>query len=317
MHHLIQNNMYAEFGFRRLVDAVKDLNLPYGIFKLRPFDHEIEWMDGTISGGRTPTMIWGTTTVEAASKKYGWHPGVFKNENFDMRVLHEKWGPWMLNEDAKFCKLGEVPSFEGTAFIRPVLDSKSFSGQKMNGEELDTWREGLYALRDEYTTVDLNTVVMVASPKRIIDEARFFVVDKKVVAGSMYRVDGRVMYKGIGNDTPLYQPMWRYAEAHTQTFEGWSPAEAFVMDVARTEEGFRIIEVNCINSAGFYDCNMMSVVKALEYLHPWPEQWKVVDSDGYKAQPWEHVIDDRDMDTWRRENGYGHIIDGRAASSNG
>src|SRR5271163_2516486 len=73
--------------------------------RVGPFDHEIEWVDGTISGGRTPTMIWGTTTVEAASKKYGWHPGVFKNENFDMRVLTQQFGGSMLNDDAKFYKL--------------------------------------------------------------------------------------------------------------------------------------------------------------------------------------------------------------------
>jgi len=323
LHHMIQEDMFHEFGFRRLVDAVNTLKVPYSVFKLPPFDHNVEVTEGLFPGGAKPTMVWGFTTVEEVVKKYGWVPGVFKNENFNHRVLNEKWGPMMLNEDGQFYKMGEVPSFEGARFIRPVLDTKSFTGQLINGDEFEKWREELYALRHEYTTLDLNTEVMVASPKQRIDEARFFVVDRKVVAGSMYRVDGRVMYKGIGNDTPLYKPMWEYAQAHCcgekdcLTANGWTPAEAFVMDVARTEEGFKVIEVNCINSAGFYDCNMMSVVKAIENLHPWPEQWKVVDSDGYKAQPWEHVIDDRVMDSWRRENGYGHVIDARVASSIG
>ena len=315
MHHLIQHDMYAEFGFRRLVDAVKDLNLPYGVFKLRPFDHEILWQDGVIPGGKVPTMVWGMTTIEGIVGMYGWHPGVFKNENFDMRVLNQHYGDSMLNADAKFYKLGEVPGWEGTAFIRPVHDTKSFTGQMMGGGELDKWRDSLYELRREFTTLDLNTEVMVASPKRVIDEARFFVVDREVVAGSMYRVDGRVLYKGIGNDTPLYKPMWEYAQAHAQTFEGWTPCEAFVLDVGKIETDtyskFRVIEVNCINCAGFYDCNMTSVVKAIENLHPWPEQWKTVDSDGYKAQPWEKVIDDRDLDAWRLEHGFGYVIENR------
>jgi hypothetical protein len=313
--------MFNEFGFHRLVDAIKDLNLPYGIFKLRPFDHEIEWVDGTISGGRTPTMIWGTLSVERAAKAYGWHPGVFKNENFDMRVLHREWGGMMLNADAKFYKLGEVPSFEGTAFIRPVLDTKSFAGQLINGDEFEKWRNDLFALRDEFTTVDLNTEVMVASPKQMTDEARFFVVNREVVAGSMYRIDGRVMYRAISTNVPLYQPMWDFADSMVRGDE-WRPHEAYVMDVARIAPGhtwdkFRVIEVNCINSAGFYDCDMRAVVRALEGLHPWPEQWKVVDKDGYKAQPWEKVLDDRDLDAWRIANGYGHVIEGRAASSIG
>jgi hypothetical protein len=273
MHHLIQVDMYHEFGFRRLRDAVLSLNLPYGIFSIIPFDTEIRWVEGVITGGEVPTMVWGATSVERITGKYGWNPGVFKNENFDMRVLNQQYGSSMLNADGKFYKLGEVPAFEGTAFIRPVHDSKSFTGQLINDDELDKWRTDLYELRHEFSTLDLNTEVMVASPKRTIDEARFFIVDKNVVAGSMYRVDGRVLYKQIGNDTPLYKPMWEYAQGHASTFEGWAPAEAFVLDVARTPEGFRVIEVNCINSAGFYDCNMTAVVKAIEYLKPWPEQW--------------------------------------------
>ena len=285
MHHLIQVDMYHEFGFRRLRDAVLSLNLPYGIFSIIPFDDHINWVEGVITGGRVPTMVWGATSVERITGQYGWNPGVFKNENFSMKVYQEKWGPRMLNHDAKFYKLGEVPAYEGTAFIRPVHDSKSFTGQLINDDELDKWRNDLYELRHEFTTLDLNTEVMVASPKRVIDEARFFIVDQKVVTGSMYRVDGRVLYKQIGNDTPLYKPMWEWAQAHcfgermpgTEMFDlaarGWTPAEAFVMDVARTAEGFSIIEVNCINSAGFYDCNMTAVVKAIEHLKPWPEQW--------------------------------------------
>jgi hypothetical protein len=279
LHHMIQTDMFHEFGFRRLVDAVNTLKLPYSIFKLPPFDHNVEVVEGIFPGGAMPTMVWGFTTVEEVVKKYGWVPGVFKNDNFSHRVLNEKFGSSMLNSDGQFYKMGEVPSFEGARFIRPVLDTKSFTGQLINGDEFEKWREELYALRHEYTTLDLNTEVMVASPKHRIDEARFFVVDKRVVAGSTYRVNGRVLYKEIGDDNPLYKPLWRYAEAHTQTFEGWTPCEAFVMDIARVEPGdgydkFRVIEINCINSSGFYDCNMTAVVKAVENLKPWPNTWR-------------------------------------------
>ena len=42
-------------------------------------------------------------------------------------------------------------------------------------------------------------------------------------------------------------------------------AEAFVIDVCLTENGWKIVECNCINCAGFYDGNMQKLIMELEY----------------------------------------------------
>lgn len=270
MHHIIQEDMFHEFGFRRLVDAMKTLNLSYGIIKIIPFSHEVRHVDGILTGGAVPTMVWGMTTVEEVAKHRGWVPGVFKNENFDMRVLNEKYGSDMLNSDAKFYKLGEVPVYEGSAFIRPVHDTKSFTGGLIDGGELEKWKQGLYELRREFTTLDLNTEVLVAHPKEVRSEARFFVVGGQVVAGSTYRVDRRVLYKSVDSDNPLYMPFKEYAQ---RMVDKWQPAEAFVMDIGLTDE-FKVIEINCLNSSGFYDSDMTQVVKAIENLRDWPSSWR-------------------------------------------
>ena len=295
---MIQTDMYAEFGFRRLVDAVKDLNLSYSIFKLRPFDHHIEIVDGLIPGGAKPTMVWGMTTIEEVAKRYGWVPGVFKNENFDMRVFHKMWGTEMLNFDGQFHKLGEVPSFEGARFIRPVHDTKSFTGQLINGDEFEKWRQQLYELRHEYTTLDLNTEVMVATPKKLVNEARFFVVDKEVISGSTYRVGGRVLYKHIDRNFPLGIPLLEYAERHcvasTSELMPWTPAEAFVLDVGQTDEGkLKIIEVNCLNTSGFYDNDMTAVVKAISYMKSWPDTWA--------GTPWFEERYQKAVEDWKKK----------------
>jgi hypothetical protein len=44
------------------------------------------------------------------------------------------------------------------------------------------------------------------------------------------------------------------------------PHKAFVLDVAEVEGEQKVIEINCINSAGFYDTNVNAVVAALENL---------------------------------------------------
>ena len=41
-------------------------------------------------------------------------------------------------------------------------------------------------------------------------------------------------------------------------------AEAFVMDICLTTEGWKIVEINCVNSAGFYQADVEKLVMALE-----------------------------------------------------
>jgi len=268
MFHLIQTDSYAEFGFRRIVDAVKASNSQYTIFKLRPFDHVITPIEGKLPGVDIPVVLWGMTTIERAVKHYGWKPGVFKNDNFDMRILSEKYGTMMLNSDCKFYRLGEVPDFEGTIFIRPVHDSKSFTGQLVDDFEFKKWKDSLTEMKQEYATVDLNTIVLIAEPKLRVEEARFFVVNGQVVAGSTYRVENRLIYKRIDKHNPAFIQMFDYAQYVTNI---WTPCEAFVIDIARVARGegfdkFRVIEINCLNSSGFYETDMNAVVKAIENL---------------------------------------------------
>ena len=44
-------------------------------------------------------------------------------------------------------------------------------------------------------------------------------------------------------------------------------ADAFVMDIALTNEGYKIVECGCINCAGFYDANLQKLVVDLENFY--------------------------------------------------
>lgn len=46
----------------------------------------------------------------------------------------------------------------------------------------------------------------------------------------------------------------------------WQPHRAFVIDVCDTPDGPRIVEINTINSAGFYAGDLQRPVAALEAL---------------------------------------------------
>ena len=47
----------------------------------------------------------------------------------------------------------------------------------------------------------------------------------------------------------------------------WSPADAFVVDIADTAEGPKVIEINTINFAGFYKADVQKIIVAIEDLN--------------------------------------------------
>ena len=97
-----------------------------------------------------------------------------------------------------------------------------------------------------------------APTKEIYSEYRFYVVNKKVITGSLYKEGTRVHRKLC-----IDQDIIGYVK---KVVEIWQPDIAFVMDIANTPNGYKIIEINSLNSSGFYDCEMDKVVDALEEL---------------------------------------------------
>ena len=45
---------------------------------------------------------------------------------------------------------------------------------------------------------------------------------------------------------------------------GYAPA--YVMDICRTESGLQLLETNCINAAGFYAADVMTLAAAIDAL---------------------------------------------------
>ena len=270
MHHIVQNCLFSEFGHRQLLLALEEENIPYTLvdvipFVHEPFVHELQ-PDVLIEG---PVMVWGAITLGHIAKAKGWKPGIFQNDNFDMRVHHEKFGRFFLNSDAIFCTFGEL-KFKGLRFCRPLLDSKSFTGEVLDGDFIEEWKEKVIPLsNDGFVSLTSDTMVMHSSPKHLDAEARFFVVDGEVITGSTYRTFGRQrMYQLIDSANPAMMDLWNFAKMMTCL---WRPACAFVLDVGMSDEGPKVIEINTLNSAGFYACNMRSVVRALENLSE--DQW--------------------------------------------
>lgn len=71
-----------------------------------------------------------------------------------------------------------------------------------------------------------------------------------------YRFHGDVSFEASVNPAGI-----RFAEEMIQRF---TIAEAYVMDICETNTGWNIVEMNCINSAGFYpNVDVTKIVRAL------------------------------------------------------
>lgn len=263
MHWVIQNGPIREEGYTDLVEALKRYDIPHTEVTVVPFSAELI-PDINPKGD---VIVMGTVSLASkVVKRKGWKPGAFTNENFDFRVWSEKWKGYLLNEDAVVCPFRRIPLEWDPFFIRPVLDNKAFTGQTMWMHEYQTW---LGRLLVEEGASDLNfdidEMVMVASPKKIYREMRFWVVDHKVVTGSVYKIGEDVTHQDEGFIDHDAKSFVTGLVGNPDFIVGaWAPDRAFCIDIALVEEGYKIIEINCLNSAGFYKADVFKLVQAIQ-----------------------------------------------------
>lgn len=251
MHWIIQK-FATESGFDDLVDVLTRLELPMTLVKVIPFSHELTPKPDV----ENPIVVMGSTTLVKIAKSYGWGPGVWFNDNFTFERWKAGWGDELLNADAVVCRFEDV-NFTGTKFIRPVDDLKLFAGGVVHADKFNEWKENV--LRYDDGMVNSNTLVVVSSPREIYAEFRCFVINGHVVTASQYKRGDRVISSEIVDD--------RIIEYAQKMVDRWQPDVGFVIDIADTRDGLKVIEINNLNSSGFYKINLAKLVTAIEQLH--------------------------------------------------
>lgn len=268
MHWVIQNNMYGETKCAELLHLLRQKNISHDVVKIVPFFDKllpgdfdshgyhgsIDEIEEVIIPTNAPIFALGGTAVSAIAKKRGWSPGSFLNENFHYEKWCAAYGALLLNAEgitAEFLKISPPwPSF----FLRPCEDTKDFPGIVLTQTEWKKWRKDVEQRPDAHPFHQND--VMASPVKTLFAEYRLFVVDGVVATGTQYKKED-VLYKHpfVPNDVMHFT---------NQCINTWQPARAFVLDVARTDEGLRVIEINNINSAGFYEADMERFIEAIE-----------------------------------------------------
>ena len=258
MHWCIQENIYNETGFIELKRVLSKLDISWSEHKLVPFVYDLE---PVLNVNHNNVICFGSYAMLNVAKKYNLTPGVFDISHITYDLLIQKWADAMLNHDSIQIMFKDLYNIKHEEFfMRPVTDTKEIAGKTYDIYDEDLkkiWKYTTETNVDDLTIGGLkaDTLLVISSVKKILQEYRFFVIDGKIVTGSSYKIGGKPHYAHN-----VDQSVINYAQEMVDMYQ---PSEAFVIDIALTNDGYKIIEVNTFNAAGFYNSDISKIVFSL------------------------------------------------------
>lgn len=264
MHWLLDESTFVGEESTKIHTALDRMGLPYSDHKVVPFIGELI---PPAAPTQSKVICIGRYSMRLTAKKYSWNPGVYDLFDYDFRLQRSHWGDQMLNADSLVVPFKDAVIEEPT-FIRPCDDTKYFTGRVWEAEEFNTWRKGICEGGNDWGNgLSGETLLQLCRPKVIYAEYRYWIVDGRIVTRSLYKRGSKVIYS-----TEVDQAVDWYARgvgcATTLAARNplpWLP-KAFVLDVCETPDGYKIVEINTINCAGFYAGDVQLIVAALEEL---------------------------------------------------
>jgi hypothetical protein len=152
--------------------------------------------------------------------------------------------------DTLYSHHGFIPS-DAKVFVRPNKGNKLFTGQLIEYERFDIDFENL-----NYHDIDASEIVIFSSPKIIDMEYRFIICDKQIIGNSVYRYRGElVSFPLCRQQDPV---LFDYVERIANT---WQPEPVFTIDIAKTQLGYNLLEINSFSCSGLYSADILNIVQ--------------------------------------------------------
>jgi hypothetical protein len=222
-------------------------------------------------------VFYGTLNLgRQLQKQKGWIPGAYCNfKNLCCKTYYSYWGKYLFNQDYIMMPFLEIKrnqdwvfekyGVDDTIFMRPDSGAKPFTGQTLAKEMID--KE--YKLYAHYAGKPLDEIIAVISSAKVIyKEWRFVVVDKKVIAGSQYKKNGKL---DINRDTSdSYKEALVLAQEVAN--EEWQPEVAYTLDICKSNGRCYLLEANSFSCSGLYDCDPEPIVREISRVAL--EEWK-------------------------------------------
>jgi hypothetical protein len=251
---ILEKDVFSYRQEAEMLAWLKENDIPYHQVKIIPFIHEI---DGEVPDIQGPVVVYGSIGSQKLADQQEWSPGVFTGPEINETVLQEKFGDMYLNSDAKVCKFRDLPGIitSGEVFIKPNTDTKEFAGTVIEAEKMQWWIANM--MKSGYLEESfLDNEVLFSKPKTIGCEWRIVVVDGKIAAHSVYRQYGIVKPE-------IWLPK-ETEEFIKNSITVYKPLPVYVLDVCQIDDGsFKVIEMNTFNSAGWYACDVNTVMTSV------------------------------------------------------
>ncbi len=245
----------------------------------RALGHEVVVTDYDPSGGRGPEaltpelgpvlaaprpIVLRGSVGFAAWAHAGWplRPGAFPSARLAASAWLPAYGDLALNAGAEVVAYAEFEAgraalerrLGGALFVKPADGGKRLAGTVLApGRPLF---DAHYAAHRRWAPPPDDYRLLVAPVRPVAAEWRFVVAGRQVAAASRYKT-GPVL------DVAAGAPDAAWAAAAAVARHPWRPADVFVADVAETDGGYRLVELNTFGTAGLYACDLGAVVRAV------------------------------------------------------
>ena len=255
MHYLIQENVFKDPRYDQIFVVLETLNLPYETVRFHPnsvvFDYHTTRQD---------IFVYGSVKLAKVAAGFDWAPGSLYGGNHAFERYAAGYGNNVINHDSYLGKFTDELDWRGGSrlFIKPSKEAKVFTGRVYHEVE---WRDFVHNTLNDPSNhrVTADTAIQASTPYALIKEARTWIVDGRVVTSSYYKFHGDLPF-----EPTLAEDGLAFATRMAQLY---AVADAYVMDIALTLDGWKIVEINCINSAGFYRGDVHEIVLALEAFY--------------------------------------------------
>ncbi len=201
-----------------------------------------------------------------------WVPGIWLDpEKFKCTTYYSYLGKYLFNQGYVFTTIAEYKrrykqyfdtmGEDGCLFIRPDTGLKSFSGQIFTIERHDTdWRFFDQLCKPE-------DIIVVASPRVINKEYRVVIANGEPITASQYHNNGkREQFPGAPKEV-----MDRAREVAKIIDTSMYLGPMYVVDIVTNAKDYpSLMEINCFNCAGLYECDKKIVVDAANKI-AWEE----------------------------------------------